>query len=96
MIASMPAVRRLEGISLDLPYQIDRSEHIDLVYVVEGGRLHGRQVAGDVPPWDPVGSGDHSVRGFIADLDPLLERGGILLGAFEGGAVQGIAVVIPG
>lgn len=55
-------VRRLELGDVALVASIDRSEHVEVEYRVDGGRLVEVPVTvADVPPWDPNGFGEHSV-----------------------------------
>jgi len=73
---------------------IDRSEHVDAQYGVEDGRLVERPVAmADIPPWDPVGDGPHSVAAKVAFCRHCLAAGAELLAAFEGAELLGVAVV---
>ncbi|MGE5149787.1 MAG: GNAT family N-acetyltransferase [Rhodospirillaceae bacterium] len=73
---------------------IDRSEHVDVQYGVENGRLVERPVAmAEVPPWDPVGDGPHSVADKVAFCRRCLVAGAEFLGAFEGDELLGAAVV---
>jgi GNAT superfamily N-acetyltransferase len=74
---------------------IDRSERVEKAYRVRDGRLEAFAVDWDVPAWDAGGDGAHSVAAIVAGLEPVLERGGILLGAFCGERLAGVAVVEP-
>src|SRR5262245_361736 len=47
----------------------------------------------DVPPWDPSGSGPHSVAEMIEFCSSAVRNGGLLLGVFEGDALAGLAIV---
>jgi GNAT superfamily N-acetyltransferase len=81
----------------DLPRvgEIDRSEQIEVLFEQQGTRLverHGRWTAA---PWDAKGAGDHSVQAKVRDLERYLDRGGQALGAFVGGRMVGIGVVVP-
>jgi ribosomal protein S18 acetylase RimI-like enzyme len=90
-------VRRLEPGDVELVAAIDRSEHVEVEYRVEGGRLvevPARMV--DIPPWDPEGSGAHSVASHIAFCASAVAQGAALLGAFDDdGALMGLATVHP-
>ena len=88
-------VRRLELEDIELIRKIDRSEHIDTLYLFEHGQLRSEPADIDVPPWDAEGDGEHSSAVRIADLRPLVESGAALLGGFAGGDFAGIAVVDP-
>lgn len=74
--------------------EIDRSERIETVYTVTEGELVERPASmTDLPPWDPVGTGPHSVAALISFCEPLLSDGAVFLGAFEGDTLCGVAVV---
>ena len=82
------------GVSdLGLIASIDRSEHVDVEYTVEQGQIHERAVSTSVPPWDPSGTGPHSVAAKIGFCGPLVATGATFLGCFAGSEVLGIAVV---
>jgi ribosomal protein S18 acetylase RimI-like enzyme len=91
------SVRRLEPSDVALVASIDRSEHVEVQYRVEEGRLVETSVKeADIPPWDPVGDGGHSVASHIAFCASVLADGGVLLGAFDGdGQLMGLATVHP-
>jgi GNAT superfamily N-acetyltransferase len=75
---------------------IDRSEHVDVEYAVVDGQLVERPVTiSEIPAWDPVGTGAHSVAGYIDSCSALLAGGGTLLGAFDDDALAGLAIVNP-
>ena len=86
-------IRELPPDQLAILHGIDRSEHIDTLFTSNRGELEPRAVDHDVPGWSQEGSGPHSVGSLIDDLMPILERGGVLLGAFVDGRVAGVAVV---
>jgi GNAT superfamily N-acetyltransferase len=90
-------VRRLEPSDVVLVASIDRSEHVDVQYRVEGGRLVEAPVLmAEIPPWDPDGSGEHSVAAHIEFCASVVAGGGVLLGAFDDdGALMGLATVHP-
>lgn len=88
-------VRTLAAHRLDIVAAIDRSEEIRIGYTVEDGKLVEIDVNWSVPPWDPVGDGEHSVAHQQQWLAPIMERGAILLGAFDGDQPVGMAVVKP-
>jgi len=76
---------------------IDRSEHVDGEYAVVEGRLVERPVTmSDIPPLDPVGDGFHSVAARVQFCASVVdEHAGVVLGAFNGERVAGVAVVAP-
>ncbi|MDJ0952714.1 MAG: GNAT family N-acetyltransferase [Acidimicrobiia bacterium] len=88
-------VRELAANSIELIREIDRSEHIDVLYTVDDGRLHSERVEIEVPPWDPEGDGDHSSARRITEFEPIVTGGAALLGAFIDDLFAGIAIVDP-
>ncbi len=85
--------RRLDAGDLGRIGEIDRSETIETLYVQEGASL--RSVHGDfsAAPWDPVGTGEHSVVAQRAELERHAEKGAVCIGAFLGATLVGIGVV---
>ena len=89
-------VSRLPAEDVSLLGTIDRSEHVDVQYCVIDDELQQIPVAiTEVAPWDPTGSGPHSVADKIAFCESAVARGGILLGAFDGERPAGLAIVNP-
>jgi ribosomal protein S18 acetylase RimI-like enzyme len=89
-------VRRLRAEDVSLVGAIDRTEHVDVQYRVVDGELRRFSAAvTEVPPWDPAGSGPHSVVAMIEFCAPVLARGGVLLGAFDAERAAGLAIVQP-
>jgi len=88
-------IRHLSPDDLELIGDIDRSEQIDVGYTVENGELVSREVNWAVPNWSRRGPGDQTVRRHIDTWRPVLDRGGVLVGAFDGGVLAGLAVVEP-
>lgn len=76
---------------------IDRSEHVDVQYRLEHGRLvEAPVVMADIPTWDPDGSGEHSAASQIAFCASVVADGAALLGAFDdNGGLMGLATVHP-
>ena len=93
------AVRELAPDDVGLVALVDRSEHVDVQYEVVDGELVERPVAmADVPPWDPVGEGPHSVAAHVAFCRDCVANGAQLLGAFDSdrdsdGELLGLAAV---
>jgi GNAT superfamily N-acetyltransferase len=81
----------------DVIRSIDRSEHVEGEYAVIEGRLVERPVSmSDIPPLDPVGDGPHSVTAKVQFCVSVVdEHAGVVLGAFDGERVAGVAVVAP-
>jgi GNAT superfamily N-acetyltransferase len=92
-----PAVelRRLGRTELSRVAEIDRREHIDVLYDQHGSQLAARHGDWSSPAWDPEGHEDYSVAAQLKTLEHYVDRGGIALGAFAGGRVAGIGVVVP-
>ncbi len=90
-------VRRLEPRDVALVAFIDRSEHVEVQYRIEDGRLVEAPVfMADIPPWDPDGSGGHTVASHTAFCASVLADGAALLGAFDdNGGLMGLATVHP-
>lgn len=86
-------IRRLPPTAIDLIGEIDRSEHLDTLYSVEGRELVGRPVDVEVPSWSRVGEGEHSVANLISTWGPIVGDGATLLGAFDGDELLGLAIV---
>lgn len=89
----MLVVETLKPDQLGLLAQIDRTEHIGVLYGVEAGELTARAADIDVPRWFSDGTGPHSVQSHIDDLTPILERGATLLGVFDHDQLAGIAII---
>ena len=90
-------VRRLEPSDVALVSSIDRSEHVEVQYRIEHGRLvEAPVVMADIPAWDPVGSGEDSVASRIALYASAVADGAALFGAFDDdGELMGLATVNP-
>jgi ribosomal protein S18 acetylase RimI-like enzyme len=87
----------LEASDVSLVASIDRSEHVEVQYRVEDGRLVETSVVmADIPAWDPSGSGEHSVASHIAFCASVVADGAALLGAFDRDSeLMGLATVQP-
>ena len=89
-------VRTLQADEVSLVGTIDRSEHVDVHYGVIDGQLTEQPVPmSEIPPWDPSGSGPHSVEHEIEFCASALAGGAVLLGAFAEEHIAGLAVVDP-
>lgn len=88
-------VRRLEPSDVALVASIDRSERVEIQYGIENGCLVEAPVfMVDIPPWDPVGTGDHTVANHIAFCVSVIADGAVLFGAFDNsGELMGLATV---
>ena len=75
--------------------EIDRSEHVTKGYKFQNGRLVSEAVDWNVPRWPMEGQDNFSVQGMLKFLIPILEAGGVLLGALNGDNLVGLAVLRP-
>lgn len=76
---------------------IDRTETIRKGYRVEDGRLTTMDVEWEAPPWfaDADESHGHSVANKVSFVQSIVEKGGLLWGAFDGDRLVGIAALQP-
>jgi GNAT superfamily N-acetyltransferase len=88
-------VRRLARDELARVGEIDRTERIEVLYVQRGARLEERVGDWSAAPWLTDGEGEHSVAAQRKELEHYVEAGGHVLGAFDGGRLVGIGVVVP-
>jgi GNAT superfamily N-acetyltransferase len=88
-------IRQLRRSELTRLREIDRTEHIEALYVQDGDRLIESEGSWDAPAWDGEGHGEHSVGSKVRELNGYLDLGGIALGALVDGRMVGIGVVIP-
>jgi GNAT superfamily N-acetyltransferase len=90
------SVRRLGLDGVGLIASIDRSEHVEVEYCVVAGYLREKPVTMvDIPPWDTEDDGLFSVAHEIEVCTDLVRDGAVLLAAFDGNKVLGLAVVDP-
>jgi GNAT superfamily N-acetyltransferase len=87
--------RRLGRTELSRVGEIDRRERIDVLYDQHGTQLVARHGNWSAPAWEPGGHGEHSVAAQVETLQHLVDAGGIALGAFAGGRLVGVGVVVP-
>ncbi len=87
--------RRLSRTELSRVAEIDRTERIDTLYEQRGTELVARHGNWNASAWDPEGHGEHSVEAHLRALEQYVDTGGIALGAFAGGRLVGIGVVVP-
>ena len=94
---SVIEIRRLPTSDVGVIAGIDRSEHVDVEYEVRDGRVVERPVLmADIPDWDRVGDGEHSLAGKLRGCAEYLAGGGILLAAItDEGETAGAAIVHP-
>lgn len=85
----------MAGSELERIGEIDRSEHVTQEYVYGDGRLSKRSVDVTAAAWSPTGDHEDSVRGRVDAWQPILDRGGRLVGAFDADALVGFAIYRP-
>jgi GNAT superfamily N-acetyltransferase len=88
-------IRRLARTELSLVGEIDRTEHIDLLYEQRGTELVERPGDWSASAWDAAGHGEHSVEAKRDELEHYVDAGGMAFGAFVDGRLVGIGVVVP-
>jgi GNAT superfamily N-acetyltransferase len=94
-VASSIEIRRLSRDELERIAEIDRTEHIDALYVQDGERLVERRGCWDSPAWERNGQGEHSIEAKARELNAYLDGGGIAIAALVDERVVGIGVVVP-
>jgi ribosomal protein S18 acetylase RimI-like enzyme len=82
IIAKMPPQ------DLDRLHELDRSEHVTVLYEMQDGVLVSREVDLHVPRWT-----SEETERRIRSLRPELAEGGVLLGALDGDRLAGVAVL---
>jgi GNAT superfamily N-acetyltransferase len=88
-------IRPLVRAELSRIGEIDRTEHIEVLYEQRGTELVERCGEWSAPAWAPTGSGAHSVEGQRHALEHYVDSGGVALGAFAAGRLVGIGVAVP-
>jgi len=73
--------------------EIDRTEAVTVGYSVWHGALTARAVDWPVPPWNPDGTGQHSVAHYVQIVEQVLDGGGVAFGAFDGARLAGCAAL---
>ena len=91
----MITIRHMVGSELGRIGEIDRSEHVTHEYSYRRGSLEGRSVDVRVPTWSRSGDHEHSVQGKVNAWQPILDRGGTLVGAFDRDTLVGFAIYRP-
>jgi GNAT superfamily N-acetyltransferase len=89
----MTTIRELPLCDLRRIGEIDRSEHITQQYKSRRGALELVEVEIRAPRWGEPGG--HTVEHCIESWKPLLDSGGVLLGAFDGDRFVGFAIHQP-
>jgi GNAT superfamily N-acetyltransferase len=88
-------IRRLARTELSRVGEIDRTEHIELLYELRGTELVERPGNWNASAWDVGGHGEHSVEAKRDELEHYVDAGGMAFGAFVDGRLVGIGVVVP-
>jgi len=86
-------LRQLPNDQIRLVEEIDRSENITIGYEVRDGILVSKTVDWCVPNWSRDPEHAFSVHGVIRQFAAVLERGGVLLGAFEEDGLAGLGIL---
>jgi len=89
----MTIVRQMAISEFDRIADIDRSEQITQQYKSRGSALELVDVDIRAPRWGEPGA--HTVQHYIDSWKPLVQAGGVLLGAFDGDRLVGFAVYEP-
>jgi GNAT superfamily N-acetyltransferase len=87
--------RQLIAADLQRLAEIDRTEHIETVYVQRGTQLEERHGDFSAAPWLTDGEGEHSVASQRAECERYLTAGGTGLVAFAYERLVGIGVMKP-
>jgi ribosomal protein S18 acetylase RimI-like enzyme len=91
----MITIRHMAASELRRIGEIDRSEHVTQEYSYRRGSLEGRSVDVTVPTWSRSGDHEHSVQGKVNAWQPILDRGGTLVGAFDRDTLVGFGIYRP-
>ena len=89
----MTPLREMAISELDRIAEIDRSEHTTQLYKYRNSVLELIDVDIRAPRWGEPGA--HTVQHYIDSWKPLVEAGGVLLGAFDGRRLVGFAIFEP-
>jgi len=85
-------IKQLPASDLDRIIEIDRSEHVSLLYRMRGGEMVAEEVDLAVPEWSTE-SGEFSIQSKVEHWGPYLQEGGVLLGALDGDRLAGFAIL---
>jgi GNAT superfamily N-acetyltransferase len=85
------AIEQLPRDGLERFREIDRSEEIGVHYKQVGTEIVATSVR-EVVPTFPA-EGPYSVDALVEEWQPVVDRGGVLLGAFDDGRLAGIALL---
>jgi ribosomal protein S18 acetylase RimI-like enzyme len=90
----MIAIKKMKNKDIGRIGEIDRSEHVTLVYTHHDGKLEAEAVDWQVPRWFDDGP-EHSAQAMVEFLSPILEENGMMLGAFDGDSLAGVMIYRP-
>jgi ribosomal protein S18 acetylase RimI-like enzyme len=85
-------IKQLPASDIERIAEIDRSEHVTVLYRAEQGRLVAEEVDMAVPAWYSEGD-EYSVQAKLKHWRPILDEGGVLLGALDGEQLAGFAIL---
>ncbi|UCG23823.1 MAG: GNAT family N-acetyltransferase [Chloroflexota bacterium] len=85
-------IKQLPDSAIDRIAEIDRSEHVTVLYHAREGELVAEEVDMAVPAWDAEGD-EYSVEAKVRQWRPILDEGGVLLGALDGERLAGFAML---
>jgi ribosomal protein S18 acetylase RimI-like enzyme len=85
-------IKQLPNSDIERIAEIDRSEHVTVLYRAEQGRLVAEEVDMAVPAWYAEGD-EYSVQSKLKHWRPILDEGGVLLGALDGEQLAGFAIL---
>lgn len=85
-------IKELPASELGRIIEIDRSEHVTVLYHTLDGELVPEEVDLAVPTWSTEGE-EYSVQAKIKHWAPILHEGGVLLGALDGERLVGFAIL---
>jgi GNAT superfamily N-acetyltransferase len=88
-------LRWMNRTELDRLTEIDRSEMVRTGYEMRDGDLAPYSVEWNVPSFLPDDEGDHSIAAQIRFCRSHLDRGGRMLGAFDGEKLVGVGIITP-
>lgn len=75
--------------------EVDRHEHIEVLYQQHGAELIERRGHWDAAGWDSDGTGEHSVAAKVREAEQYVDGGGVVVGAFADEGLVGIGIVLP-
>ena len=88
------SIRKLSEGEVPRVGEIDRTERVRIGYRVEDDRLIRMNVVWDSSPWRAEGE-EHSIPQMVRGLEEIISHEGVMLGAFDGDRLIGIAAFRP-